>query len=377
VRNFLDGTSDTIASVLSTTHLTVSTSRIIGAGAIRINRQALSVTGTTVQIGSSTTDTNQVNLQLDSYSTYADSGTCTTTSNQGAMYYNSNSAAIRGCVNGSWEDMVTTSGLGLIAFGVLPDTGPTQGDLVGANGVTNSPCKVTRVSATSVAVSACTVYSQGRKQVYGGSTLTGLTGNNWYHVCFSSTTTTAPIATLAATEVAGFTGTTAFSANNPVLCVADVKMTGSTMTQIYDTRVYTTSVKSFATVAAATPLGTVVKQSGTLGQFSQTTAATDAAIGVVVATSGVSSTTTPNAIIVTAGAVWVKAAATSTLGQFVTPSTTTGYTNTTTTTPAVGAGATAYNLMGIALSTLATSCTSQSTILTDCQTSQFVQMTIR
>ncbi len=327
-----------------------------------------------VQIGSATTDTTQLDLQLDSSSTFTDVGTCTTTSNQGALYYNTASNAIRSCVNGAWEDVMTTSGLGLIAFGVLPDTGPTPGDLVGASGVTNSPCKATRASATTIAVSACTVYSQGRKLVYAGSTLgTTFNGTLWYHICFSSASTS-PTATTGNASETGAMPT--FSANNPVLCIADIKTTTGSISQIYDTRVFTTSVKSFATVNSAAPLGTIVKQS-TSGLSVLSTTANDAATGIVVASSGAASSTTPNAIIVTSGAVYVKALTASTVGQFVLPSTTTGYSTTTTSVVPSTPYTVAYNLLGVAQSTIATSCTTQSTAASNCQTSQFIQMSVR
>jgi hypothetical protein len=324
-----------------------------------------------IQVGSNNSASTQLTLlQLNSYNSYSDTATCATSTNQGTLYYNANTTAIRSCVNGGWEDLVTTSGLGLIAYGVLPDTGPTPGDLVGSNGITNSPCKVTRASATSVAIAACTVYSQGRKQIYTGSTLSGLTGTQWYHVCFSSPTSTAPVATANASETGGFTGTLAFSANNPVLCIADVQMNASSITKIYDTRVFTTSVKSFATVNSAEAIGTIVKQSATANQMVPTTTATDAGvIGVVVATSGVASATTPNAVIVTGGAVYVKTNGTSTASQFVTPSTTSGY-STSGTVLSTGA----YGNLGVAQLTVAGSCTTQTTAASDCQTSQFMQI---
>src|SRR5581483_3682565 len=123
-------------------------------------------TGNNVIIGSSTSDTTQVLLQLDSFSTFADTASCTTSVNQGAMYYSTSTNAIRGCVNGGWEDVVTTSGLGLLLFGVVPDSGSNPGDLAsqvtaGASG----PCKVSYLSASSVSVAPCIAYSGGRKVV--------------------------------------------------------------------------------------------------------------------------------------------------------------------------------------------------------------------
>jgi hypothetical protein len=152
-------------------------------------------------------------LQLDSLNTYADTATCATTTNQGAFYYNTNSAAIRSCVNGTWEDVVTTSGLGILTYGVIPDSGPTPGDIAGVNATdaSDGPCKVYMGSvANSVRWTGCTVYTNGRKQVSPGFTvkLNGTLGQ------FTPTAaTTDPFSGI----VAAWSGTTQTTAINAIL----------------------------------------------------------------------------------------------------------------------------------------------------------------
>jgi len=265
-----------------------------------------------LQIGSATTDTTQVNLQLDSFSTRTDTGTCNATTNQGAMYYNSNSQDVRTCSGAAgWASVVTTDELGLLMFGVVPDSGTDQGDLISTGGTAHvsGPCKVSWATATSVAVAPCTAYSGGRKVIVASATLstTNTTINNFQHVCLSGTDGQ-PALTTSAAEAAGFP---TWSITAPVLCLADVDFAAgnNTISHVYDTRTFTTSSKEYYTSAAALGLGYPACPTG-----AQVTTcalgAGDAVVGVVAATNGNTSSTTPNVIIVTAGPTNAKAALT-------------------------------------------------------------------
>lgn len=309
-----------------------------------------------VQVGmSSTIDAIQVNLGLDSSNVFAETQTCTTTSNQGALYYNTATNAIRSCVNGGWEDVVTTGGLGILAYGVIADTGTIPGNIAGKASTTaaSGPCKVGWASTTSVAYTACSAYSGGRKVVVTAGTITGITNTNgtWTHICLSSTTGQ-PVKSTAGTEVANLTtAPIAFSAASPVVCLADIKGTGTNI-QIYDTRVFTNSVKAFAYSSSTLGLGMIGKASTDTIALPGTGANNSSLRGVVVATNGAAWTAGngPNAIIVIGGAAWVKATA-GTAGANVTSSTgTNGYAFT-------GTSTGIYGLLGMAETGYTTTCT--------------------
>jgi collagen type VII alpha len=317
-------------------------------------------TNTKVQVGSGTTDATQVNLQLDSSSSFADQGTCTTTSSQGAMYFNTASNSIRSCINGGWEDLVSTSGLGILAFGVIADTGSQPGDIANKSSATAAagPCKVAWLSTSSVTVTACSAYSGGRKVEYAGGTFTGITttANDWTHICFANATTPfAPNSTLAAltfstTETGNLPQ---WNSNNPVVCVADIKGTGANI-NIYDTRVFTNTQKTFVNTAVAMGIGWIARDNSATSAATVTssTAATQASIkGVIVASAATACTSAcgPNAILAYSGPVYVKSLTGAlTLGNYVGTSATAGYgvvaTNSTTlnTYEALGIGETAF-----------------------------------
>ena len=319
-----------------------------------------------VQVGqSSVIDAIQVNLGLDSSNQFADQGTCTTTSNQGAMYYNTASAAIRSCINGSWEDLITTGGLGLIAYGVIPDSGTGAGDLGGISSTVNGPCRVSFATTTTVTiVQGCTAYSGGRKVVIPNGTVpTGtltLTNNNFVHVCLNGTNGQ-PAFSTSGTETA--TNQPTFSVNNPVVCLADIKTTNTAIANIYDVRTFTNSPKTFVTTNTAVGLGYVVIGSATANLVAPVAVASSVNIkGVIVAYSGTISSTAINAIIVTGGPVYVKGT-TGTANNYVTTSATSGYAVTTNV-----ALTTAYAMMGLAARPPDTLCNGT----TNCQFSQFI-----
>jgi hypothetical protein len=322
-----------------------------------------------VQIGSATTDATQVNLQLDSSNAFADSGTCTTSTNQGGMYYNTATNAIRTCLNGGWEDLISTGGLGLLAFGVVPDSSNAGsiGDLAGIT-QSNSPCKVYWASATSVTVAPCVAYSGGRKILITGTTLStaSVAASNFVNVCLNGANNQPALGTAAATDPTASVPT--WSANNPVVCLATLQMSATLGTitggKIYDIRTFTTTTKTFGTLNTAMGLGTATIQSAAANILGAPGAAAAGFIrGIIVAYSGLTSTTTANAIIATAGPQWIKATGTSTVAQYAQVGATSGYASSVTILPTAG-----YATLGADTRTIDTTCTSNAT----CQYSQFL-----
>ena len=273
-----------------------------------------------LQIGSQESDDVQANLGLDSYNAFDDDGTCSATTNQGALYYNTASTSIRSCASGSWTDVITLNGLGLLAYGVMPESGSNPGDLASLSAANASgPCKVSWDSPTSVRIAPCTAYSGGRKVTVPATTLSGITAaGHWYHVSISKSGS--PI--LSAAQIDEGAGLPAWSATAPTVVLADVYVGGGGAIQnIYDTRVFTTSTKVYATIDANNaPLGAVVRQ-GAAGQVALTTADGEGNVrGVIVASSGSSSASAPNAIIVTSGPVFVKTVQSPAAGTVLTSS---------------------------------------------------------
>ncbi|HSX01852.1 MAG TPA: hypothetical protein VLI05_00900 [Candidatus Saccharimonadia bacterium] len=324
-----------------------------GSGNITLNAG----NGNKIIVGSATTDTNQVLFQLDSFSTFADTATCATTTNQGALYYNTGSNAMRACINGSWEDLASTAGLGIMLFGVVPDSGAGSdpGDLAALSTTGKSgPCKVSAATASTVNIEGCVLYSGGRKRIVAANAAFSvpLSGTNiWVHICMNNSAgnENVPLATAATTETGSLPS---FSVNNPIVCLADVKVNASNIVNVYDTRPFTTSVKDFVTASTAVGDGWAVIVSGSNVIPPGTVTAAQSVRGVVVASNGATSTTTPNAIIVTSGPTVVKATA-GTAGAIVTQGiTTNGYAIT------GGIATNTYSQMGYARKTFpATACT--------------------
>jgi hypothetical protein len=337
-------TDNLIAPLLTLTQGGVATFKNAGdtAGAFQVQNTSgnavLSVDtlGGNVIVGGgfSSSDTTQVNLALDSTTTFAEgANTCTASVNGGALYFNSTSNALRTCIsNTGWEDLVTTAGLGIIAFGVVPDSGSNAGDLPAlvSPGV-SGPCKVSWASATSYSVAPCVAYSGGRKVVVTQKTavaVSGMTATSvWAHVCLTAANGQ-PVLSATATAENATANQPAWSASNPVLCLADILGTGTgqNISKIYDTRAFTNSQKDFVTITGTVPgLGQLVIPSG-----SSITQATNAGslttiVGVLVALSSAgASTTVPSGIIATNGPAYVKAT-TTTAGQFLISGATAGY----------------------------------------------------
>lgn len=305
-----------------------------------------------VDIGSNTTDTNQVLLQLDSFDTFADTATCGTTTNQGGLYYNTKTNAVRGCINGGWEDMVSTASLGLQLFGVVPDSGllAGQGDIYGVTSATAGPCKVYVGASTGfVSWTGCTAFSGGRKVIVTAGTQAvnaNSVAGNFEHLCLSSTTGQ-PVLSASGAETANLGAYSFASAAAPLLCLADIKFAAanSIITQIYDTRTYTTSDKTFVALNSAAGVGTIVIYVATKGTVQTiNTASVSNIAGVIVATNGSVSGATINAIMATGGPAAVKATG-GTLNAYLFTSTTFGYALSSATKPGEGT-ATIYNVLG-------------------------------
>ena len=305
-----------------------------------------------VSIGLNATDTNQILLQLDSFDTFADTGTCATTTNQGGLYYNTKTNAVRACINGGWEDMVSTASLGLQLFGVVPDSGllATQGDIYGVSSATGGPCKVSVGSSLqTVSWTACTAFSGGRKVIVAAGTQTALANSvagNFEHLCLTAANGQ-PTLSASGAENANLVANSFASAAAPILCLADIKFgaANNTITEIYDTRTYTTTDKTFVALNSAIGIGTIVIYSGTKGVVAQAGGANVAGIaGVIVATTGAAQTTTINAIMATGGPAAVKATG-GTLNQYIFTTATAGYAASVATKPTEGTG-TIYNLLG-------------------------------
>ena len=344
-------------------------------------------------------NTTQALLQLNSVTTLNEAAGCTISSNQGALYYNTNSNSIRACINGSWQDLVSTQGLSTLLFGVVPNSGNNPGDLIGASATatagnnTGGPCKINVDSvasgASSVYVNSCLAYSGGREVsvpatqiILGPSPL--MAASSWQDICLNSSGVPALLGSSSTTAGAqtfnNLTTSSATTYGQPLLCLGTVATTAvaGTLSKIYDLRTFTNTDKTYATITTAADgyLGAVMTPlAGTSGLDVWATSATGIVQGVVVAANGaVGSAGTPNIMIATAGPQWIYASS-GTLNDFIVP--------TVATTPggvAAGtavAGLDAYDMLGVELNTYATSCAAQTFGVTDCQYSLFTDLTIQ
>lgn len=363
-------------SVLSQDQTDSATAFVIqanGAGPVEFTADT---TNRKIIIGSATTDTTQVLFQPDSFSTFADTATCAAATNQGAMYYNTSTGAMRACINGNWEDMVSTGGLGLLAFGVVPDSSNagTVGDIAGVTNYSNSPCKVVWTATQQVTVEPCIAFSGGRKVIVPSTAIStaGLAANAFANICLTAAGNQPALGTGNATETSA--ALPAFSANNPVLCLATVKASGvaGNVGFIWDTRTFTNTVKQFTSINSVNNNGMLVVGTATLGTV-QVPAATGATSirGVIVATAGTAASNVVNGIIATNGIAAVKfiSGGTATINNCVESLVTTaGYGTSAVCTAAVGN----YVWGGPLLSTISTSCTTTNTVASACQYSVLV-----
>ncbi len=355
---------------------------VADAGTSRLNVQGGdTILGGNVQIGSATAaDATQNNLQLDSSNVFADTGTCNATTNQGALYYNTNTntPSVRVCEDGSWSDVVTTKDTGLIMFGVVPDSGTTPGDWVGVNGTLSAsgPCRIYLGSVnTKIRWTGCTAYSNGRRVVVpaqaADQTVT-LTAGHFTHVCLNTASTNQPQLLDGTSETNNLP---TFSTTAPILCLADLKVNGSKITAIYDTRTFTTTTKELVNnITTAAALGMIAQQTATLGAVTRPALTLGLASmrGVFIVTAGGTTANTINAIIATAGPAFVKADAGSIQQNLESSATTNaGYS---VTAAAIPAPANGYGSLGIALSAFSSTCTAATD---DCRGSVATVLNIR
>jgi hypothetical protein len=361
--------------------------RLTNAGALTnittIGASGLATLSGGILVGSaSVTNNTQDLLQLNSYDTLADTSTCSTSSNQGALYYNVVSNEVRGCINGTWQDLVSTASLALQLFGVVPNSGNNPGDLVGASATntagTGGPCKVNWASTTSVTVSPCLAYSDGREVSVPQTTIAlTITANDYVNICLNASGTPTLMGGSATPDgtqtAANLVNTNATTLSDPILCLATIKATGTAnnISVIYDTRTFTTTQKTYGTMASATEVlgGLVGPAAG--GEVVATTATTGAVLGVVVATTNTAGTAgKPNIIYATQGPEWIKATG-GTVNDIMNPTATSSYASGAATT-----GLDAYDDVGLDMSTFETSCAAATYGVTDCQASDFTNLNI-
>ncbi len=330
-------------------------------------------TNATVEVGNSTTDTTQITLQLDSDSDFTETVTCNTTTNQGGLYYNTASHVMRGCIDGGWEDLPSTKSLGLMLYGVVPDSAnaASPGDLAGISGLANSPCLVTWNAAQQVRVNPCVAFSGGRKVVVAQTDIStaAMAANAYANICLTGANSQPALGTANATETSAAVPT--FSVSNPILCLATVRASGTAgnVGFIWDTRTFTVTDKTYGSINSVNSPGYLLIQSATNNRL-QTTAANSAgsAAGVVVATTGTASTTAINAIIATQGPQFVKvpSGGTATAGSIVQTVNTAGYART------AAVFTSNYANFGILQRGQVTTCTAA----TNCQFSGLVNLSI-
>jgi hypothetical protein len=325
-------------------------------------------TNTQVIVGNATVDATQINLQLDSSNVFADSGSCTTSANQGALYYNTASSEIRSCTAAGWSGIATVSGLGLVTYGVVENSGLNPGDLAstttpGASG----PCKVSWASTTTVSVAPCTAYSASRKVVVPSAvtlTLTTTIFSPYQTVCLNGTNGAPALSAIGASVSDPLIQPT-FSTSAPIACLAVLQNNGSTagvIGQIYDVRTFVSTVKEFATASTSIGPGMLAQVSG--ANIIPSNAATAGnQRGVVIASNGNTSSTTPNAIVAVGGSAFADAG---TAGQIMRSGIVTGYAETQANflnSNATFTGSSQYTWIGQSRTTFANTCTSAATCI--------------
>ena len=324
-------------------------------------------------------------LQMDNYNGATDNGTisCTQTANAGALYYNSTMGSIRGCINGSWNDISNPDTLGLLTFGIVPSSGSHPYDLPSliTAGYTG-PCRASWKNQNEVHVEPCTAYSNGRRVTVNATDLSTnsatapninlTTTAQWGHICLNQTTGQ-PEFTTTAGQTSATAGLPNFSAAQPVLCIADVRGSGTTsgvIDDLYDVRTFTSAMKEAVTTVNPVELGMIADSSGsgiTPGTCPGTTCS-GKLYGLVVATNGSASTSDPNTIVTSVGPGFVKAIS-GAAGEFAKGSTTAGYVTTISTIP----NNAFYFSPGNARTSYSTTCTAAN----NCRGSLYVNFIVR
>jgi len=162
-----------------------------------------------------------------------------------------------------------------------------------------------------------------------------------------------------------------FNIAAPQLCLASIKGTATTIDDLYDVRTFTSTIKEAVNLTTAADLGMLVDAaSGGLVPTATCTTGTCSGklYGVVVASDGSTSSTTPNAIVASVGPAYIKATA-GTAGQFVKSGPTAGYAETVTAIP----NNAFYYSPGNTRTSWSTTCTSAS----NCMGSLYVSFIVR
>jgi hypothetical protein len=362
-----------------------------GSDVVNIGSTAVGSTNiksSSVQIGSNSTgNTTQSLLQLNSVTTVAEAATCSTSSNQGAMYYNTTTNTVRSCAAGSWQDVVTTQDLALQLFGVVPDSGNNPGDLIGASATSTSasntggPCKVNYDGTATVYVNSCQAYSGGRLINVAATaiSISGLAASSYQNICLDSSGIPALTGSSSTTQAnASFNNLTATSATTlgqPLVCLATVETTATagTLAAIFDGRTFTNTTKTYisSTGTHAIILGGLVMVTAG-GNITASSNTTQPDLGVAVAYTGATPGTTgaTNAIIATAGPQWIDASA-GTIADFIGPTTTPGVAK-----GAIVSGSSSYDLIGVTLTTWQSACNTQLYNSTNCSESLYTILNI-
>ena len=336
-----------------------------------------------VDIGSGDVgDATATLFQMDNYNGTTDNGNinCTQTTNAGALYYNSSMGSIRGCINGSWNDISNPDTLGLLTFGIVPSSGSHPYDLPSliTPGYTG-PCRASWKSQFEVHIEPCTAYSNGRRITVGAIDLSTnsatapninlTTGAQWGHICLDETSGQ-PEFTTTAGQSSALSGLPNFSADQPILCIADVRGSGSSagvIDDLYDVRTFTSAMKEAVNTSSPTELGMLV-DAGTTGAMTPAVSGSKKLYGLVVATNGSTSPGDPNAIVTTVGGAWMKATSGS-AGQFTITSGTDGYATTIASIP----NNSFYYSAGNTRTSFSTTCTAAS----NCRSSLYVNLIVR
>jgi hypothetical protein len=379
-----------VATAGTITLQTTSTAALLVENASSVAELSVDTQDGVVIIGSkNSANTTQTLLQLNSDdASAAEAASCTTTTNQGSLYYNNVTNNIRACINGTWQDLVSTQDLALQLFGVVPNSGSNPGDLIGASATTTAytggPCKVTYSSTTSVNVAACLAYSGGREVSVPNTNVPigTVAANDYENICLGGANGNTPTAKggVSATDglqtAANLTNTNATTLSAPVLCLATIKAsaTANQVGIIYDIRTFSTTVKTYGTLASATQVLGGLVGTGTAGLIANDTAATSNVVGVLVAGTGATAAAgTLNVLYATIGPQWIKNTGTAIQDDFIIPTTTAGYASATTAT-----AATAYDQVGVnQAGTFGATCTAATFGATDCQQSVFTDLDIQ
>jgi hypothetical protein len=199
---------------------------------------------------------------------------------------------------------------------------------------------------------------------------TNSVAGNFEHLCLTAANGQ-PTLSASGAETANLVANSFASSQTPILCLADIKFgaANSIITEVYDTRTYTTTDKTFVALNSAIGIGTIVIYSATKGTVASIgTANSNGIAGVIVAGTGAASSTAINAIMATGGPAAVKATA-GTLNQYIFTSATAGYAVSATAKPTEGTG-TIYNLLGNVRTAFSSVCaansdTCQGSLMTD------------